>query len=99
MPGPLTTSQRLDQLYEQGNSSELAYRLAKDAQKWTILRRLLRGNVEEARRFATNYCHKYQNGVGLKSTLEATDQLELRVNYRIDKLDETVRDLLQFVSI
>ncbi|KAL6399892.1 putative ankyrin repeat-containing protein [Ilyonectria robusta] len=89
---------RLDQLREQGNSSELVYRLAKDAQMWTILRRLLRDNVQEATKFATSYCHKYQNGDGLQSTLEAINQLEKRINPRLDTLDETVRDLLQFTS-
>ncbi|KAH6967873.1 ankyrin repeat-containing domain protein [Ilyonectria sp. MPI-CAGE-AT-0026] len=90
---------RLDQLREQGNSSELVYRLAKDAQMWTILRRLLRDNVQEATKFATSYCHKYQNGDGLQSTLDAINQLEKRINPRLDTLDETVRDLLQFVFI
>lgn len=87
---------RLDQLREQGNSSELVYRLAKDAQMWTFLRRRLRGNIQEAKKFATSYCQKYQNGDGLEPILEAINQLEQQINPRLDTLDETVRDLLQF---
>ncbi|KPM43802.1 hypothetical protein AK830_g2728 [Neonectria ditissima] len=86
---------RLDQLKEKGQSSELIYRLAKDALKWTELRVMLKDHVQSTEQLAVTYCRQYNGGHGLKGIQQALAELEQKVNNRLSKLDQTVRDLLQ----
>jgi hypothetical protein len=95
--------QRREQLDARGKSPELLDRLASDAQRWDDLRRNLRAQVSEANEFATNYCQKYTSTDVLKDVLKdvkgSIDAFDVEVGSRIGELDQTVRDLLQIVSI
>jgi chromosome condensin MukBEF ATPase and DNA-binding subunit MukB len=75
------------------------HRLAKDAQKWAELRRILKDQVREAKKFVTDYCQRYNANRTPKDIELLTNKFEVKVNDRIGQLDQTVRDLLQIVSI
>jgi hypothetical protein len=75
------------------------HRLAKDAQKWAELRCMLQDHIDEARNFVADYCLRYNANKIPKDIRQLTDEFELNVNNRINQLDQTVRDLLQIVSI
>lgn len=92
-------TQRLDQLCEKGDSPKLIHYLAEDAQEWAKLRSILRGQVRTARDFAVEHCHRYNEDKGLRVMQEAIDSFSSEVNNQISQLDQTVKDLLQFVSI
>ena len=89
--------QRLDQLYAKGDSSTLIHRLAEDAQELAKLRSILRGQVREARNFAVEYCRHYDKDNGSIVMQEAIDCFKSEVNDQIAQLEQTVKDLLQFV--
>ena len=95
----LNVIQRLDQLVSKGTSPELIDRLAKDAQKYTEFRSILQSQVREAKKFVTDYCQRYNANKIPKDIELLTDEFEFSVNNRIGQLDQTVRDLLQIVSI
>jgi hypothetical protein len=75
------------------------HRLAKDAQKWAELRNILQGQVREAKKFLTDYYQRYNSNQIPKDLELLIDEFEVGVNNRIIQLDQTVRDLLQIVSI
>ncbi|KAH6884162.1 ankyrin repeat-containing domain protein [Thelonectria olida] len=89
------SGRRISQLILRGSSPDLVENLAKDAQKWAELRDDLRDQVEAALKFARVYCRKYNKSIGLKTTEQAINDLNNHVTARLDKLDQTVRDLLQ----
>lgn len=92
-------TQRLDQLRERGNSSRLIHHLAEDAQDWAELRSVLRCQVRTAREFAVEYCRTYNEENGLGVMCRAIDSFADEIDSQIGRLDQTVKDLLQFVSI
>lgn len=91
--------QRLDQLREKGASTEFIHDLAHDAQTWANLRNILQGQVQIANNFAAEYCHDYNEDKGLNGVQKAIDGFSDSVNREISQLDQTVRDLLQIVSM
>lgn len=91
-------TQRLDQLRERGNSSKLIHHLAEDAQDWAELRSILRCQVRTAREFALQYCHSYNEENGPRIMCKTIDSFADEVDSQIGRLDQTVKDLLQFVS-
>ncbi|KAH6869122.1 hypothetical protein B0T10DRAFT_569067 [Thelonectria olida] len=88
--------QREDQLNDGGTNPRLIHRLAADAQTWSSLRRILRSHVERSSAFITEYCKHCDDAGDGSELVEALDQMQLQVNARLDKLDQTGRDLLQF---
>ncbi|KAF2824303.1 ankyrin [Ophiobolus disseminans] len=87
---------RLDQLCAKGNSAELIHCLAGDAREWAELRSALRGQIQAAKKFAVKYCRKYDQGNSRRTMHLAIDQFNTDVNEQINRLDQTVKDLLQF---
>ena len=92
-------TQRLDQLREKGNSPNLIHHLAEDAQEWAELRSILRSQVCTARDFAVGHCRRYNEDKGLRVMQKAIDSFSDEVNDQISQPDQTVKDILQFVSI
>lgn len=81
-----------------GNSVELIHRLAEDAKEWAELRKAFRGQVRAARDFVTDYCHCCdQDERGKEMQLPITE-FESDISDKIDGLEQTVKDLLQFVG-
>ena len=89
--------QRLDQLSEKGNNHKLIHYLAEDAKGWAQLRSVLRNQIREARSLAAEYCRRYDQGNGPKATQMAINQFDAEVNGQINQLEQTVKDILQFV--
>jgi hypothetical protein len=90
--------QRLDQLCQKGNDPELIHHLAEDAQEWAKLRSILRGQVRTARDFSAEHCRRY-NPDKVRHVQAAIDDFSDDVGGRLSQLDQTVKDLLQFVSV
>jgi hypothetical protein len=75
------------------------HHLARDAQKWAERRNILQDQVHEAEKFVTDYCRRYNGNQTLKDLKSSIHEFEANISKRIDQLDQTVRDLLQIVSI
>ncbi|OAF98488.1 ankyrin, partial [Paraphaeosphaeria sporulosa] len=89
------SQRRLDQLCSKGNSIELIHYLAEDAQEWAKLRKALRTQVQAVRDFIRDYC-RYCEQEYSKTMRLPIDQFDTDVNEKINQLDQTVKDLLQF---
>ncbi len=90
---------RLEQLETKGKDPRMIDNLARDAREWAQLRGSLHDHVHGVRMFMLDYCRDY-HGKRIPESLEtllAVD-LEAAMKKKIDKLDQTVRDLLQIVS-
>lgn len=74
------------------------HRLAKDAQNLAEPRRILQDQIREAREFVADYCPRY-NANKTPKDVQQLDEFEVEVNSRLKQLDQTVRDLLQIVSV
>ena len=70
-----------------------------DAQQLAEFRRNLGDQVNTAAEFAQDYCRKYDSGDHLTAAQSAIDEFSSKTSARIFQLDQTVRDLLQFVSV
>ncbi|OAL48910.1 hypothetical protein IQ07DRAFT_65667 [Pyrenochaeta sp. DS3sAY3a] len=86
---------RQDQLRERGNSPEMIHRLAEDALEWAKLRTMLRGQNAAAKEFIVDY-QRYDQGQDRKNMHEALDEFVTEVTDRIERLDQTVKEILQF---
>jgi ABC-type transporter Mla subunit MlaD len=66
--------------------------------EWQRLRSILRGQVRAAKDFATEHFRRYNadKGTEVQETIESFSN---EVGDRLHQLDQTVKDLLQFVSI
>jgi hypothetical protein len=91
-PSKLTISQRLDQLKEKGEGHELIFRLAKDAQTWSDLRKILKDQM----RTAQGLVDKYSTDSGFVE--HYINDYKSSVEKRIIYLEESVRDMLHLVS-
>ena len=89
--------QRNKQLEKQGNDYEMVKTLAKDAQEWANLRRILQDEVRKARKFAADYFQQNDRNKNSK-TNKSIESFSNEVGDRLRQLDQTVQDLLQFVS-
>lgn len=72
-------------------------RLAKDAQKWTELRSLLQNHTDVAQKFVADYSERYNANQFPKDLQHSVNEFKVKTSRRIDQLDQTIRDLLQFV--
>jgi hypothetical protein len=95
--------QRRDVLLAKGKNSELIDRLLEDAEKWTQFRGVLRGQVDVARKFRTEYSDlNYEDEADDEALgeLEKTiDGFAKNVSNRITQLDGASQSLIQIVSI
>lgn len=76
------------------------HRLAQDAERLAGLRVQLQHQVGAAEKFITDYSQHYnanESPTDLQKLI--TDEFELSIKNRFGQLDQTVRDLLQIVSI
>ena len=81
-----------------GNNFELVYRLAEDAKEWAELRKAFRGQLRAARDFVTDYCRSCdQDECGKEMQLRIT-KFEADISDKIYGLEQTVKELLQFVG-
>lgn len=71
-------------------------RLARDAKKWAELRRILQTQFRAARKFATDYCRRY-NANQTSKYLQKLEEFESEISSQIGQLDQTVKELLQIV--
>lgn len=73
--------------------------MADDACTWIDFRAALRNQVRVAKDFAEEHHPQYINDQELQCMQDAIGKLSDDVESRLNALDQTVRDLLQFVSI
>lgn len=88
------------QLHAKGeNSDELINCLADDAHKLAQLRSDFKGQIQSAQKFVIEYCDKYDDDGGRRTMQSEIDQFAVDVNEQFNQLDQTVKELLQFVRI
>ena len=80
-----------------GNSAELIHRLAEDLKEYAEVRKVFRGQIRSARKFVTDYCERYYQDNDGKEMKVPINEFEVDIGEKIDQLDQTVKDLLQFV--
>lgn len=90
-------TQRLDQLRSEGKDPDLMRQLARDAQKWTELRAILQDHTSVAQKFIVEYSERYNANQFPKDLQDTVDEFKAKITRRLDQLDQTIRDLLQFV--
>jgi hypothetical protein len=90
----------LDQLQAKGNNSlELINCLAEVAYELAQLRSDFKVQLRSAQKFVVDYCGKYDENGGRRTMQPKIDQFAVDVNEQFNQLDQTVKELLQFVSI
>ncbi|QKD63079.2 uncharacterized protein FOBCDRAFT_234770 [Fusarium oxysporum Fo47] len=86
--------------YQQSNkttsSKDFIDELQSDVSNLYQLRDIIEDHVNKARRFVEKYCFPYNEGKGKQLAWDTIDQLELRVNTRINRFEQILRDTLQF---
>ncbi|RKL42808.1 hypothetical protein BFJ70_g4505 [Fusarium oxysporum] len=86
--------------YQQSNkttpSEGFIDELQSDVSNLYQLRDIIEDHVNKARRFVEKYCFPYNEGKGKQLAWDTIDQLELRVNTRINRFEQILRDTLQF---
>ena len=80
-----------------GNDFELIHRLAEDARESAKLRKAFRGQVRVARDFVIDYCRCCDLDEDRKAIQSPIDRFNADIGEKINQLDQTVKDLLQFV--
>jgi hypothetical protein len=81
----------------EGKNPELMRRLAKDAQTLTEFRLTLQNHANVAENFFVKYCQLYDASRVPKDLQRQVNEFQAKVNNQINQLDQTIRDLLQFV--
>lgn len=81
------------------NSVELINRLAEDAHELAQLRNNFKGQLQSAQKFVVEYCSKYDHDGGRKTMQLEIDQFAIDVNEQFNQLDQTVKELIQFVRL
>jgi len=66
---------------------------------WAKFHSSLQDQVRNARDFAVEYSQRYNENQSQKDMLQVIGEFESKVSQRINELDQTVRDLLQIVSL
>ncbi|KAH7200630.1 ankyrin repeat-containing domain protein [Fusarium oxysporum] len=90
---------RIDQLEKKGKTPELIDRLARLARNLAEIRNYLEDQFHEARPFSDDYRRRYNETVGVSEKGQATvNRCFENTTKKLDELDQTVRDLLQFAS-
>ncbi|KUL83782.1 hypothetical protein ZTR_06613 [Talaromyces verruculosus] len=87
---------RLVQLRSEGKNPDLMRQLARDAQKWTELRSILQDHTDTAQKFIVEYSQRYNANRFPKDLQKTVDEFKAKISRRLDQLDQTIRDLLQF---
>ncbi|WJG34857.1 uncharacterized protein FOBCDRAFT_216498 [Fusarium oxysporum Fo47] len=88
---------RIDQLEKKGKSPELIDRLAGLARNLAEIRNYVQDQFHEARPFFDNYRRRYNESVRASEEGRATvNRCFENTTKKLDALDQTVRDLLQF---
>ncbi|PCH05679.1 Hypothetical protein PENO1_021120 [Penicillium occitanis (nom. inval.)] len=87
---------RLVQLRSEGKNPDLMRQLAQDAQKWTELRSILQDHTDTAQKFIVEYSQRYNANRFPKDLQNTVDEFKAKISHRLDQLDQTIRDLLQF---
>ncbi|KAG7425970.1 Serine/threonine-protein phosphatase 6 regulatory ankyrin repeat subunit B [Fusarium oxysporum f. sp. raphani] len=86
--------------YQQSNkttpSEDFINELQSDVSNLYQLRDIMEDHVNKARRFVEEYCFPYNEGKGKQLAWDTIAQLELRVNTRINRFEQILRDTLQF---
>jgi hypothetical protein len=90
--------QRGDQLRGKGENPDLIHNLAADAQKLADYHAFLASQVAHAQDFAKVLRPYHGEGV-MKELQNVIDGFANEIGLRISQLDQTIRDLLQFVSV
>lgn len=80
-----------------GNSAELIHRLAEDLKEYAEVRKVFRGQIRSARKFVTEYSERFYQENDAKEMKVPIKAFEADIGEKIDQLDQTVKDLLQFV--
>ncbi|OPB41000.1 hypothetical protein A0O28_0106970 [Trichoderma guizhouense] len=94
--GKHLSAQRLEQLALKGKPSSIIDCLAQDAQRLTVLRSDLAGQVYKAEEFMTKYCARYNADQIPKSLITLIkDDLETGISKEIENLALTLNDILQ----
>lgn len=83
----------------QGGDGELIRLLAEDAQTLDTLRSVLQGQILTVKTFANDYCHSYDREGGRKTIHSEIGLYDVEVSQCIRQLEQTVKDLLQFVCL
>ncbi len=91
------TTQRGNQLRAKGESPDFIHRLAEDAGAMANLHIALKRQVITAKQFAQEI-GRYHEHYDPDELLDVVNDFADNVSHRIRQLDQTVRDLLQFVS-
>jgi hypothetical protein len=94
----MSVAQRLEQLNARGSSALLIRCLASEAQGCASMRSTLRNQTSSAHNFVSEYCRAYDENKGEATMRAAIDGFADEVYEQIGRLDQTVKDLLQFVS-
>ncbi|KAL7903818.1 ankyrin repeat-containing domain protein [Trichoderma velutinum] len=85
------------QLESKGAELEIINLLAKDAQRLAQLRNILAGQIFDAEKFIKDYCLRFRvDRIPHDIIRSLKDEIQLEINQRIQDLDQSVRDLLQF---
>lgn len=80
-----------------GNSAIFIHRLADDSKEYAEVRKVFRGQIRSATKFVTEYSERYDQEKDAKEMKAPIKEFEADIGERIDQLDQTVKDLLQFV--
>jgi hypothetical protein len=78
-------------------STEFIDELQRDVSNLYTLRDIMEDHVQQARRFIEDYCFPHNEGKGKDLACDTIAQLELQVNTRVNRLEQILRDTLQFV--
>lgn len=71
--------------------------LARDAQKWTELRAILQDHTTVAQNFILIHSMRYNANQFPTDLQNTVNEFKAKITRRLDQLDQTIRDLLQFV--
>jgi hypothetical protein len=93
-----TTVQRSHQLTTRGRDESLIDTVAENMRGWTQLRGVLREQLDQARAFVSQYQRFSETSRFGGHMNETIDALDRDISGQIDKLEQTVRDILQIVS-
>ncbi|KAL5085099.1 hypothetical protein Trisim1_010887 [Trichoderma cf. simile WF8] len=94
------SERRVQQLKSMGDKLAMINFLAKDAQQLAQLRKILASQTSDAEEFLKDYCLRFQREQqALQDTMRVLkDEFQVEIIQRFENLDQSVRDLLQFVG-
>lgn len=90
-------TQRTHQLTARGKDDRLIDSIAESMQQWTQIQAALAEQLGQARNFVTQYQRFSETRKFSERMQSMIDGLDKEISGQIDKLEQTVRDLLQIV--